>query len=98
MKNELDKNFLFASYDTVKLAKKYGTPLYVLSREIIRDRCRDIREEFLNKYSNTKAVYAGKAFLTLAMCKIIEEEGLGLDVVSGGELYTAIKANFPMEG
>ena len=97
MKNELDKNFLFASYDTVKLAKKYATPLYVLSREIIRDRCRDIREEFLNKYSNTKAVYAGKAFLTMAMCKIIEEEGLGLDVVSGGELYTAIKANFPME-
>lgn len=90
-------NFTFAGYDTVELAKKYGTPLYVLSEEIIRKKCREIKSDFLEKYENTKAVYASKAFLTMTMCKIIESEGLGLDVVSGGELYIAIKAGFPME-
>lgn len=91
------ENFIFSGYDTVELAKKYDTPLYVISKEIIKNKCSEIRNDFLYKYDNTKAVYAGKAFLTMAMCKIIEEEGLGLDVVSGGELYTAIKANFPMK-
>lgn len=90
-------NYKFAGFDTVELAKKYGTPLYVLSEEKIRDRCKEIRKDFLEKYDNTKAVYASKAFLTMTMCKIIESEGLGLDVVSGGELYTAIKADFPMD-
>ena len=90
-------NYKFAGYDTVELAKKYGTPLYVLSEEIIRNKCREIKSGFLESYENTKAVYASKAFLTMTMCKIIESEGLGLDVVSGGELYIAIRAGFPME-
>lgn len=93
----ISKNYQFAGYDTVELANKYGTPLYLMSEEIIRDRCREIQSDFLEKYTNTKAVYASKAFLTLAMCKIIESEGLGLDVVSGGELYLAIKAEFPLD-
>ena len=90
-------NYKFSGYDTVQLAKKYGTPLYVLSEEIIRNKCREIRTDFLEKHENTRAAYASKAFLTMTMCKIIESEGLGLDVVSGGELYTAIKAGFPMD-
>ena len=90
-------NFIFANYDTVEIAKKYGTPLYVISEEIIRNKCREIRVDFIEKHENAKAYYASKAFLTMAMCKIIEDEGLGLDVVSGGELYTAIKACFPMD-
>jgi len=94
---EQSKSYKFAGYDTVELAKKYGTPLYVLSEEIIRSRCREIKTDFLDKHKNTKAAYASKAFLTMTMCKIIESEGLGLDVVSGGELYTAIKAGFPMD-
>lgn len=94
---EHSNNYKFAGYDTVELAKKYGTPLYVVSEEIIRSRCRELKSDFLDKYENTKAAYASKAFLTMAMCKIIESEGLGLDVVSGGELYTAIKAGFPMD-
>lgn len=89
-------NFSFAGYDTVALAKKYGTPLYVLSEEAIRSKCREVKNSFLEKYTNTKAAYASKAFLTMTMCKIIDSEGMGLDVVSGGELYTAIQANFPM--
>ena len=88
-------NYKFAGYDTVELAKKYSTPLYLISEEKIRERCREIKKDFLDPYPGTKAAYASKAFLTLAMCKIIEDEGLWLDVVSGGELYTAIKADFP---
>lgn len=93
----IGSNFYFGGCDTVKLAKKYGTPLYVMSEDYICERCKEIKEDFLGKYENTRAVYASKAFLTLEMCRIIEREGLGIDVVSGGELYTAIKAGFPME-
>ncbi|MEW9121491.1 MAG: diaminopimelate decarboxylase [Thermotaleaceae bacterium] len=88
---------MFDGCSTFELAKKFGTPLYVLSESMIKERCSEIRRDFINKYKNVRAVYAGKAFLTMAMCKIIEREDLGLDVVSGGELYTAIKAGFPME-
>ncbi len=90
-------NFIFDNCDTVELAEIFGTPLYVISEDRIRDKCRDIRGNFLNRYPNTRAAYASKAFTTMAMCKIIEQEGLGLDVVSGGELYTAIRADFPMD-
>lgn len=92
-----DNILYFDGCNTVELAKSYGTPLYVLSEIAIVERCREIKETFLNKYERTRAAYASKAFLTLAMCKIIEREGLCLDVVSGGELYTAIKADFPAE-
>ena len=80
-----------------QLASQYGTPLMVISRNHIREKCQQIRKGFTEKHVNVKATYAGKAFLPLAMCKIIDEEGLNLDVVSGGELYTAIKAGFPPE-
>ncbi|WP_352420847.1 diaminopimelate decarboxylase [Proteiniborus sp.] len=92
-----DTKLFFVGHDTVELANKYGTPLYVLSEDIIRQRCRELKTNFLHKYKNTKAAYASKAFLTMTMCKIIESEGLLLDVVSGGELYTAMKAEFPMD-
>jgi len=94
--NRNEANFIFENCDTVELAKTFGTPLYVVSEDRIKSKCKDIRENFLMKYTNTRAAYASKAFLTMAMCKIIDSEGLGLDVVSGGELYTAIKSNFPM--
>lgn len=87
----------FSEVDTVEMARKHGTPLYLLSHDLIRRRCEDLRRNFLEKYENVRAVYAGKAFSSLAMCRIVDAEGLGLDVVSGGELYTAIKAGFPME-
>lgn len=88
---------MFGGLDTVMLAKEYGTPLYVVSEDIIKEKCEEIRDSFLLKYENVKAAYASKAFLNLAMCKIVEREGLSLDVVSGGELYTAITAGFPMK-
>ncbi|BEP28640.1 diaminopimelate decarboxylase [Helicovermis profundi] len=90
-------NYNFYGVDTVYLAKKYGTPLYVMSEDYIIERCEEIKKDFLNKYENTFAVYAGKAFNTKTMCRIIAKEGLGLDVVSGGELFTALSVNFPSQ-
>lgn len=83
--------------DTVELAKEFGTPLYIMDEAHIRDICRQYHSSFVEGMENTEVIYASKAFSTLAMCRIIDEEGLGLDVVSGGELYTALQANFPAE-
>lgn len=83
--------------DTVELAREFGTPLYVFDESELRNRCREYREGLSSNHSNVQVVYAGKAFLCMAMCKLLEQEGLGLDVVSGGELYTAQMAGFPME-
>jgi diaminopimelate decarboxylase len=90
-----DNVLYFDGCNTVELAKEFGTPLYLMSENAIIERCKELKSMFLDKYDNTRVAYASKAFLTLAMCKIIERQGLSLDVVSGGELFTAIKANFP---
>jgi len=90
-------HFLFGGWDVTELAERFGTPLYVLSEEAVRARCRAVRESFMDRWEHSLAVYAGKAFLPMAMCRIIASEGLGLDVVSGGELHTAKSAGFPME-
>ena len=78
------------------LAKEYGTPLYVMDEQLIRDNCKRFYKAFKADEEQNKVAYAGKAFLTMAMCEIIKDEGLYLDVVSGGELYTAAKADFPL--
>ncbi|GAB1433736.1 diaminopimelate decarboxylase [Spirochaetota bacterium] len=96
MIRETKSNILyFDGCNTVDLAKKYGTPLYVLSETSMKEKFLEIDECFLKKHKKTRAAYAGKAFLTLAMCKIVEKQGFSLDVVSGGELFTALKAGFP---
>lgn len=87
----------FGGCDTVELAEKYGTPLYVYSENDIVGKCSEIKEEFTDKYPRTRAAYAAKAFFTLAMADILNKEGMCVDVVSGGELYTALKAGFPVE-
>jgi len=81
--------------DTVELARKFGTPLYVLDEQLFRQNCRDYYQAFTGQY-DAGVMYAAKALLTLAICRLVEEERLGLDLVSGGELYTAIQAGFPM--
>lgn len=83
--------------DTVDLVKEYGTPLYVMDETHIRDICQDYYQSFIARYPNTEVIYASKAFMNMAMARIISQEGLGLDVVSGGELYTALKAGFAPE-
>ena len=90
-------HIVFNGCDVVELAKQYGTPLYVISESEIRKRCSSIRTHFTGRYADAQALYASKALSNVALYKIIAEEGMGIDVVSGGELYTAIKANFPMD-
>ena len=79
------------------LAEEYGTSLYVLDEETLRNRCRSFVREFQGRYGDTQVVYASKAYINPALAKLFEEEGLGLDVVSGGELAIAQSVEFPLE-
>lgn len=81
--------------DLVDLANKYETPLYVYDEATIRSICNDYKEAFVS-YGKANPMFASKAFMTKAMVAILENEGFGLDVVSGGEIYTAYKAGFDM--
>ena len=84
--------------DTVELAKKYGTPLYLLDEACIREQCRTYINS-ARKYFGEDALplYASKALCFSEIYRIAAEEGMGVDCVSGGELYTAKKAGFPAE-
>ena len=84
--------------DIKKLTEKYGTPLYIMDENLIRDNLRTYKNSLEKYYSgNGMSLFASKAFCTKYMCNIVKEEGLGIDVVSGGELYTALKVDFPAE-
>ncbi|MBR2472007.1 MAG: diaminopimelate decarboxylase, partial [Clostridia bacterium] len=84
--------------NALDIAKEFGTPVYVMDEDLIRKNCRIYKDAMDKHYGgNGLVLYASKAFSCKRMVKIVKEEGLGLDVVSGGELYTAIKADFPME-
>ena len=82
--------------DMVELAKEFGTPLYVVDEDTVREVCRQYKEAF-SFCDHILFLYASKAFMTGAMVKIMEQEGFGLDLVSGGEIHTAHKNGFPME-
>lgn len=86
-----------AGCDVIELTREYGTPLIIYDEEQIRDRCRSYLNAFSSRTDDFEIVYASKAFTCLAMCQLLAEEGLSLDVASGGELYTALKAWFPPE-
>lgn len=84
--------------DTLELAKEYGTPLYVLDENTIRSTMRSYVNSFKKYYNgNGMPLYASKALSCKELCRIAKEENIGLDVVSGGEIYTALQAGFPME-
>ena len=79
--------------DTVALAEQYGTPLYVMSEDKIRDTCRRYKASIDRYYGGNGApIYASKAFSCKEICRIVTSEGLDLEVVSGGELFTALSA------
>lgn len=90
-----DGHLMIGGCDTVDLAKEYGTPLYVMDERYIRSIMRQYIGTIKKSGAKGKVLYASKACLTLALCKIAAQEGLGLDVVSSGELYTAVQADFP---
>lgn len=98
MMKEVRNDILYSDgCDTMELAKKYGTPFYVISAKGIKDRFEELRNCFTEKYSGARVAYAAKAFFPFAMARLVAQEGMCVDVVSGGELYTAIKAGFPAE-
>ena len=91
-------NLTIGGVDTVELAKTYKTPLYVMDEGQIRTACRDYRESIEKNYDGKGLVlYASKAFCCKEIYRIVKSEGLGADVVSAGELYTALSAGFPAE-
>jgi len=81
--------------DTVELADEFGTPLYVMDEMHLRQQCREYRESFAERLAAATICFASKALTTTAICRIVEQEGLSLEVSSAGELYTAIQAGFP---
>ncbi|MBE6554043.1 MAG: diaminopimelate decarboxylase [Ruminococcaceae bacterium] len=84
--------------DTVALAKEYGTPLYLYDADRIRERCRTYRRAMKSAFGESaEALYASKAAAFRAIYRIMAEEGMGVDVVSSGEIYTALSAGFPLE-
>ncbi|MCK0473154.1 diaminopimelate decarboxylase [Halalkalibacter sp. APA_J-10(15)] len=83
--------------DMVDLADEYGTPLFVYDVALIRERAHQFQEAFRQANIPYQVAYASKAFSSIAMFELANHLGLSLDVVSGGELYTAIEAEFPME-
>lgn len=88
----------FAGVDTAELAEKYGTPLYLMDEDKIRNNCRIYKKAMADFFGNGSfPVYAGKAACFKRMYEIMKEENMGVDLVSSGEIYTAMKAGFPME-
>ncbi len=83
--------------DTITLAEKHGTPLYVMDQELIEENIETFLSRFQSEQFETNIVYASKAFLNLAFCRLIAEKGLSMDTLSDGDLYIAKRAGFPME-
>jgi diaminopimelate decarboxylase len=92
-----DQGHLFiGGCDTVELANNFGTPLWIVDEQTVVDVVAALKAG-LSIYPNAAPIYAGKAFLCLAMCQLMKNLGMGLDVVSEGELYTASKVAFPTD-
>lgn len=88
----------FAGYDTVELAEKYGTPLYLMDEDKTREHVRAYKTAMAKYFpSGSMPEFASKAFSCKQIYRIMAEEGIDIDVVSPGEIYTAVKAGFPME-
>jgi len=84
--------------DVVRLLEQFGSPLYIVDEFTLRSSCRQYEQAFKQYYEGDSLVlYASKAWNCLAICAVVASEGLGIDVVSGGELYTALQANVPTD-
>ena len=92
------KHLVLGGCDSVELVQEYGTPLYVYDEDTLRGMCREFVEAFCRaKGVNSKILYAAKAFINPAIAEIVSEEGLGMDVVSAGEIAVALASGFPSE-
>ena len=87
---------MLAGHGVSDLLREFGSPLIVMLEDVIRFNCRAYRKQ-VEKYPRTRVYFASKALLTTGLCRLFQQEGLGLDVVSEGELHTALSAGFPAE-
>ena len=90
-------HLVLGGVDAVDLAAEYGTPLYVFDEETLRNQCRTFLRELSTRYDDVKVLYAGKAFLNRSLAGLLAGEGMGLDVVSGGELAVALAGGMPAD-
>jgi diaminopimelate decarboxylase len=90
-------HLLIGGCDTVNLAAEFGTPLYVFDELGIRNKCAEFKREFGSRYADSAVCYSAKAFINRALANLFNEEGLGLDVVSAGEISIVRSAGFPMD-
>ncbi|MER2262181.1 MAG: diaminopimelate decarboxylase [Psychrobacillus sp.] len=90
-------HLLIGGIDSLELTKTYGTPLFVYDLSLIRSRARAFQATFKEENVEAQVAYASKAFSCIAIYQVMEQEGLSLDVVSAGELHTAIQAGYPPE-
>lgn len=88
-------NIEIGGCDLIELANKYSTPLYIFDEATIRSMTQSYKDAF-KSYPNMRMMFAAKAFMTKAVCRIMQQEGFGLDLCSGGEIYTAKSAGFDM--
>lgn len=92
-----DGHLTIAGCNTVALAREFGTPLYVFDEETLRHKCHEFKQEFGSRHPDTVVSYAAKAYLGRALAALLAEEGMNLEVVSGGELAIARSVGFPWE-
>ncbi|MBM3500678.1 MAG: diaminopimelate decarboxylase, partial [Armatimonadetes bacterium] len=90
-------HLMIGGCDVLDLAAEFGTPLYVLDEALVRENCREYQRAFRERYPDVQVAFAGKALLCQAVCAIMQQEGMLLDVASRGELHTALSAGFPPE-
>ena len=90
------EHLVIGGCDTVELAREFGTPLYLFDESGLRGKCAEFKTEFGQRYADTEIIYSCKAFINKALLILLQEEGLGLDVVSGGEIGIARSVDFPM--
>ena len=88
---------MVCGHDTVELAEKFGTPLYVVDEDKVRQMCRTYKNSVKKHFEQADVLYASKALSFIGMYRIAAEEGMCVDAVSSGEIYTAISAGFPSE-
>ncbi len=96
-KVDASNHLVIGAIKATELLKKYGSPLYVFDEDSLKGKAREFQKEFKRLYPNTQVLYASKAFINRPLARLFGDEGLGIDVVSAGELAIAKAAGFPLE-
>ena len=93
-KINIDGHLMVGGIDVISLGQDYGTPLYIIDIATIKRQCREYIKNFSFAGLDSEIIYASKAFISTAMCQLIKDQDLSIDVSTGGELYIAMKSGF----